>query len=51
MDDFIRRFETDWRGVSRFYDLPWSQARAGRMEKLFAEWQDKLAALKFDALD
>jgi hypothetical protein len=51
MEDFIRRFETDWRGVSRFYDLPWSQARAGRMEKLFREWQDRLAELKFDAFD
>lgn len=50
MEEFIRRFETDWRGLSRFYDLPWSQARASRMEKLYGDWQGKLTGLKFDAL-
>jgi len=46
----IRLYQTDRNGVSRFYDLPWSEARFDRMEKLFKEWQERLAAVDFDAL-
>jgi len=47
---FIRLYQTDRNSVSRFYDLPWSEARFDRMEKLFKEWQGRLAAVDFDAL-
>src|SRR4051794_30116032 len=46
----IRLYQTDRNSVSRFYDLPWSEARIDRMEKLFKEWQERLAAVDFDAL-
>jgi len=47
---FIRLYQTDRNNVSRFYDLPWSEVRMDRMEKLFKEWQDRLAAVDFAAL-
>jgi uncharacterized protein (DUF885 family) len=50
LEDFIRRFETDRSGVTRFYDLPWSQARFERLEQLYKEWQERLGRVDFDAL-
>lgn len=49
--DFIWLYQTDRNGVSRFYDLPWSEARFDRMEKLFKDWQGRLAGVDFDALN
>lgn len=51
MAEFIRRYDTDRRGVSRFYNLPWSEARFDRMERVYDEWQERLAGVDFDALD
>lgn len=48
--DFIRLYEADAGGVSRFYDLPWSATRFDRMERLRKEWLAKLEAVNFDAL-
>ncbi len=38
LEDFVRRYEADIASVGRFYDLPWSEARLDRLEKLFQEW-------------
>ncbi len=51
MPEQIRNFEADERGISSFYDLPWSEARSGRLEKLYTDWQARLASVDFDALD
>jgi uncharacterized protein (DUF885 family) len=51
MADFIRQYQADQSSVSRFYDLPWSEARFERLERHYNEWRQKLKALDFDALD
>jgi uncharacterized protein (DUF885 family) len=51
MEKVIRLYETDRNEVSRFYDLPWSETRFDRMEKLDREWRSRLEALDFEALD
>jgi len=51
MADFIREYQADQNGVSRFYDLEWSEERFERLERLYNEWRQKLKALDFDALD
>src|SRR5215217_4712993 len=42
MPSEIRRYTSDSRTVSRAYELPWSQLRAERMEKVYREWQTQL---------
>ena len=49
--DFILLYQTDRNSVSRFYDLPWSETRFARMETLFKDWQRRLEAVDFDALN
>src|SRR5262249_24568367 len=51
LQDVVREFATDWQSVSGFYDLPWSEARFDRMEALFKDWQERLAAAGFYALN
>ena len=51
MGDFVRLYQTDRNSVSRFYDLPWSEARFERMEQLYADWQTRLAAVDFETLN
>ncbi|MBL9030776.1 MAG: DUF885 domain-containing protein [Phycisphaerae bacterium] len=48
--EFVRRYTTDRDGVGRFYDVEWSEARFDRMDALFKEWQDRLAAVPYDGL-
>ncbi len=50
LSDLIRAYEADVQNVGRFYDLPWSTARFDRMEKLYADWRTRLAAVNFAAL-
>jgi uncharacterized protein (DUF885 family) len=49
--DFVRLYQTDNNGVSRFYDLPRSEQRLDRMDAVYKDWQAKLAAVDFAALD
>lgn len=49
--EFIRLYDTDQSGVSRFYDLPWSEFRFDRMERVVKDWQGKHADIDFAALD
>ena len=51
LGDFVRLYQTDRNSVSRFYDLPWSEARFERMEQLYADWQTRLAAVDFETLN
>ena len=51
LSEFIQAYQTDRGGVSRFYDLPWSQTRFDRVEALDKEWQTRLAGVEFDSLD
>src|SRR5436190_843931 len=50
MPSEVRRYTSDSRTLSRAYDLPWSQVRAERMEKLYREWQSQLPKIDFDKL-
>jgi len=51
MAELIRLYGIDYGSVSRFYELPWSEIRLDRMEKVITEWQERLNAVNFDALD
>jgi len=51
MEDFIQLYGTDRSSVGRFYELPWSEVRTERAEKLLAEWRAKLEAVNFERLD
>ncbi len=51
LSEFIRLYDTDRSGVSRFYDLPWSVYRFDRIERLHKEWQQKEGTLTFNDLD
>ena len=48
--DSVRLYETERRSVAQFYGHSWSSVRQQRMDKLYAEWQETLAATDFSAL-
>lgn len=50
LSDLIRLYETDRSGVSRFYDLPWSETRFERMETVQKEWESRLKNVDFSGL-
>ncbi|MEY2410227.1 MAG: hypothetical protein QOF48_2897 [Verrucomicrobiota bacterium] len=51
MPEFIRLYGIDFGSVSRFYELPWSDARLERLERVTHEWHTRLDAIDFDKLD
>ena len=51
LDETVRRYSADRSTVSRAYDLPWSQTRFERLEKLYGDWQSRLPQLNFDGLN
>ncbi len=51
MQDSIRRYTADYHTVSRAYDMPWSEARFERFDKMYHDWQGLLPSLDFDALN
>src|SRR5258706_6216966 len=51
LQELVREFETDWRSVAGFYDLPWSEVRFNRLDTLFKGWQERLAGVDFEALN
>lgn len=51
LDEFIRLYQADQQSVSRFYELPWSETRFDRLEKLQKEWQTRLGTVSFDQFD
>ncbi len=51
MDDFIRLYEADNRGIESFYQMPWSEAAFDRVERMVRDWQQRLRAIDFEALE
>ncbi len=49
--ELLRLFATDREEVTRFYDLPWSEARLDRLERLTRDWQERVGALDWGRLD
>ncbi|PYX65958.1 MAG: hypothetical protein DMG78_29330, partial [Acidobacteria bacterium] len=49
--DFVLEFGADWGSVGSFYELPWSEVRFDRLERLFNGWRERLNAEKFDPLN
>jgi hypothetical protein len=49
--EFIRLYDRDQSGISRFYDLPWSEFRFDRLDREYAAWQTRLRTVAFDPLD
>jgi len=50
MDNTIRQYSSERFTVARAYELPWSEIRFERFEKLYREWQGNLPGIDFDAL-
>lgn len=50
-EDTVETFVADQRRVARAYDLPWSQQRRDRLDRLYQEWQLALRSVDFAALD
>jgi hypothetical protein len=51
MQDTIRHYTTDHFTLMRAYNLPWSQLRMDRFEKLYRGWQERLPDIDFNALN
>ena len=51
MEAVVEEYQADLFGVTAFYDLNWSLSRINRLERLQHDWQGRLGALDFDALD
>lgn len=51
MRGLIERYATDRNDLRRFYDVSFSDQRLDRLERFTKHWQDRLAAVDFDALD
>jgi len=51
MESFVRQYTADENGVSRFYDLQWSDSRFDRLGRVYDDWWQRLYSLNFDGLD
>lgn len=51
MQDSVRHYASDRFTLMRAYELPWSQMRLDRFEKLYREWQARLPKIDFEALN
>ncbi len=51
LEETVRGYGADRFTLSRAYDLPWSQTRFERFDKLHRDWQSRLPQLNFDALN
>jgi uncharacterized protein (DUF885 family) len=51
LQDTVRLYTSDRWAVSRFYELPWSDVRFERFDKLYREWQGRLPQMDFEALN
>ncbi len=50
MPDLIQRYQADESYVSRFWQMPWSDARQQHLATVYQDWLNKLDALNYDAL-
>jgi uncharacterized protein (DUF885 family) len=48
--NLIRRYEADESDTSRFWQMPWSQARHDHRAALYQQWLDKLDAINYESL-
>jgi uncharacterized protein (DUF885 family) len=51
LQDTVRVYTGDRSTISRAYQLPWSEVRFERLDKLYREWQSQLAGFAFDQLN
>ena len=51
LQDTVRLYSSDRSAVSRFYELPWSDVRFERLDKMYRDWQGRLPQVDFDALN
>ncbi len=51
LEQFVRRYETDRSAVARFYDLPWSELRFDRLERVYRDELKQLRQLEFATLN
>src|SRR5258705_11106536 len=51
MEEPVRRYSADRFTLSRAYEMPWSQPRWERFDKLYRDWQARLPQLDFEALN
>jgi uncharacterized protein (DUF885 family) len=51
LQDTVRLYTSDRWAVSRFYELPWSDVRFERFDKLYRDWQGRLPQMDFEALN
>lgn len=51
LEQFVRRYETDRSALSRFYDLPWSELRFDRLERVYRDELQRLRQVDFAALN
>lgn len=49
--DTVRQYSHERSTVSRAYDVPWSEARFNRFEKLYQNWQERLPEMPFEKLN
>ena len=47
----VQRFGTDYWSLRRFYDVPFSEARAERLDSFLAEWEGRLPEVGWETLD
>ena len=46
----VRLLRADWEGITRFYDLQWSEQRLDRVEEMCRAWQRRADSLEYDRL-
>jgi uncharacterized protein (DUF885 family) len=51
LEGFIGLFQNDSQSVLRFYELPYSTNRSDRLQRLYSDWQQKLAEVQFNSLE
>lgn len=51
LQDTVRLYTSERSAVARFYDLPWSDMRFERFDRLYRDWQGRLPQVDFDALN
>ena len=50
-EPYVRRYQADSGGISRFYNVPWSESRFDRLSQFYRDEAAQLKQVDFDALD
>src|ERR1700722_17626550 len=51
LETYVRRYESDANGISRFYNVQWSEARFDRLAQFYRAETNRLKEVDFNALD